>query len=177
MGKYDPDKIVERNLQLTYNSKLKLEDLNSDFKRKCLNEIFKRDIRNNIDFKFREAQIFPCHSQGSTDDQFEILFTHLTTIKAENGHKRTYDKKRSERIHWIRYHIDENKKDKMLVFTYRDIKKVRTYIYDEEEKYLIVLQPYDDENIKSYYLITAYFCFYEFEIRSIYSKYSNRIIT
>ena len=68
---------------------------------------------------------------------------------------------RSQRLHWIKYHLEERKKDNMVVFSVeeRDQKKrediIRTYIYDIEQKYLIVLDP--QRSLRDYYLVTAYY--------------------
>ncbi len=43
----------------------------------------------------------------------------------------------------------------MLIFSVEDPDGIRTYIFDESEKYVIILAPYRDGT--SYYLLTAYF--------------------
>jgi len=55
---------------------------------------------------------------------------------------------RSIRLHWIRHHIEEKKSDNMLVFSVTEPKvaTARTYIYDKDEKYLIVLEPMRNRN-------------------------------
>jgi len=86
----------------------------------------------------------------------DLLFQHLTTeIIDEVSRKRFYEPERSKRLHWIKYHIDENKTDKMLIFSALDPDGVRTYIYDEVEEYVIVLEPY--RNGQEYYLLSAYY--------------------
>ena len=61
---------------------------------------------------------------------------------------------------WIRYHLQKQKKDNIEIFSVktRDQKKrqdiIRTYIYDKEQKYVIVLEP--QRNQRDYYLLTAY---------------------
>lgn len=61
---------------------------------------------------------------------------------------------RSQRLHWIRFHIEQKKKDDMLIFSVDEPQGIRTYIYDIVEKYVIVLEP--DRKYDSYYLLTAY---------------------
>jgi hypothetical protein len=62
---------------------------------------------------------------------------------------------RSVRLHWIRFHIEERKKDDMLHFSVQEPEGVRTYIYDIIEKYVIVLEPL--RNNGEYYLLSAYY--------------------
>lgn len=82
----------------------------------------------------------------------------------ESCHKE-YDKARSVRLHWIKYHIEEHKKDNMLIFSTKNGREKRTYIYDKTEQYVIVLEPKEAKRIDSeekehpyyyYYLLTAY---------------------
>jgi len=83
------------------------------------------------------------------------LFTHLTTeIVDQKTRRREFELQRSRRLHWVRFHIDERKPDNMMVFTVKEPEGFRTYIYDKDEKYVVVLEPLRDGN--SYYLLTAY---------------------
>ena len=98
---------------------------------------------------------------------------HLTTEEVEEVEEvdekgivvkhRMYDSFRSERLHWIKTHIDEQVKDSNIeVFsvTERNQRKrtdvVRTYIYNKKRKYVIVLEP-QMRNGNSYYLLTVYY--------------------
>jgi len=67
---------------------------------------------------------------------------------------REFDSARSQRLHWIKYHVEEKKKDGMLIFSASSNKGIRTYIYDKVEKYVIVLEPLRKRC--GYYLLTAY---------------------
>lgn len=83
---------------------------------------------------------------------------HLTTVIAiidKDSRQRTFDLKRSERLHWIRYHIEGHKADNMLVFSVEEPEGIRTYIYDKDEQYVIVLEPL--RNKGEYYLLSAYY--------------------
>ena len=92
-------------------------------------------------------------------------FMHLTThieIDEEGIEHRAFDKFRSERLHWIRSHVEEKIADSTVeVFSVRerDSKKrqivTRTYIYNSHRKYVVVLEPY--RNGTAYYLLTAYY--------------------
>nr|NQU91786.1 hypothetical protein [Bacteroidota bacterium] len=67
---------------------------------------------------------------------------------------RAFDFHRSVRLHWVKHHIDERKKDDMLIFSCRDKDGNRTYIYDRTEFYVIVLEPLKKKD--EYYFLTAY---------------------
>ena len=85
----------------------------------------------------------------------ETLFAHLTTtVVVYKTKKREFDIHRSQRLHWIKHHIDEKKSDNMLCFSVKEPEGIRTYIYDKNEKYVIVLEPKHKNTI--YYLLTAY---------------------
>ena len=71
------------------------------------------------------------------------------------------EKDRTESLKMIfKRDIEEHKKDNIEIFSVktRDQKKrqdiIRTYIYDKEQKYVIVLEP--QRNQRDYYLLTAY---------------------
>ena len=141
------------NLIKTYNELLELAALSEQQRNKSLRGIFDRDITNNPDFAFRQKKLNPTPADGQ--DSMDRLFTHLTTVVTDKAtRKREYDRERSMRIHWIRYHVEENKKDNMLVFSVKEPEGVRTYIYDKNEKYVIVLEPLNHKN--EYFLLTAY---------------------
>lgn len=130
-----------------------------------LKGIFNRDIADNDKFHFRTKIIRPLKKEGVED--VESLFSHLTHQTEEEKDKRgviikkrsVFDYERSKRLHWIWYHIQEKNKNKIDVFSYTDRingrNVIRTYIYDFDEKYVIILQP--QRSSVDYYLITAFF--------------------
>ena len=150
------------NLLKKYPELLEIGFLSEQQRKVSLRNVFERDIEDNSHFNFRTKQIRPIKKDGEASMQ--TLFHHLTTqyIKDENG-KKTGDKKfdieRSKRLHWIRYHIEEIKKTQMVVFSYEDRVKgkdvIRTYIYDIEQEYVIILEP--QRSKLDYYLLTAYY--------------------
>lgn len=152
------------NLLKTYPQLLELGHLNENTRTDSLQRIFKRDIEENPSLNFRTKIIRPIKGE---EPEMVLLFRHLTTeeiqVENENGKKypkRIFEMDRSLRLHWIRFHLEEKKKDKVEVFSVeeRDQNKrkdiIRTYIYDMEQKYIIVLDP--QRTKKDYYLITAY---------------------
>jgi hypothetical protein len=144
------------NLLKKYNQLLDIVALNDFQRKKSLRGIFDRDITNNPNFKFQTKQINPTPADGQ--DSMERLFTHLTTVIIDKTtNRREFDMARSVRLHWIKYHINENKTDNMLVFSLSEPLGIRTYIYDVIEKYVIVLEPMRDLKKKEYALLTAYF--------------------
>lgn len=141
------------NLLKIYPQLLEIDYFNESQRTASLKGIFKRDIEDNSEFVFKTKKINPVKGEV---DAMELLFKHLTTkIIDEIKRTREYEPQRSRRLHWIKYHTDENKKEKMLVFSVEDPEGIRTYIFDEEQNYVIILEPY--RNKQEYYLITAYF--------------------
>jgi hypothetical protein len=142
------------NLLKVYNRLLDLASLNEQERKKSLLGIFNRDIAENPNFKFCSKPIQPTPADGQI--KMETLFTHLTTmITNKDTRQRTFDMQRSCRLHWIRYHVEQRKSDNMLVFSVAEPEGKRTYIYDKDEKYVIVLEPL--RNKDEYYLLTAYY--------------------
>ena len=152
------------NLLKKYNALLEVDMMTPVQRNKSLRGVFDRDIPNNPAFAFRGKKIYPIPAEGM--DKVELLFAHLTTkvTDIETQH-REYDRTRSIRIHWIRHHIEEKKTDGMLVFSTVNGCDKRTYIYDQTEKYVIVLEPKEANKVnekqeeytyKYYYFLTAY---------------------
>lgn len=145
-----------------YNDLLELVFMGEKERIVSLRKIFDRDIANNHSFKFRDKCVRPIKKDGMP--ALESLFQHLThasVIKSENGRsfksRSEFDVKRSERLHWVWHHIQE--KEDVKTFSTKDRKGgkdvIRTYIWDKEENYTIVLEPY--RNRKDYYLLSAYY--------------------
>jgi hypothetical protein len=152
------------NLLITYPQLLELVHLNEYQRIESLQRIFKRDIEENPGLNFRSKTIRPVKGE---EPSMVLLFRHLTTeeieVTDENGKsfpKRIFEMDRSQRLHWVRFHLDERKKEHVEVFSVeeRDQKKrkdiIRTYIYDVAQKYIIVLDPQRTQ--QDYYLVTAY---------------------
>ena len=68
-------------------------------------------------------------------------------------------------MHWIKFHIEERKKNDMLIFSTKNGREKRTYIYDKTEQYVIVLEPKEAKKKDThgneyiypyYYMLTAY---------------------
>jgi len=153
------------NLLKTYPQLLELAHLNDHNRTLSLKGVFKRDIEDNPGLNFRTKIIRPIKGE---EPAMVLLFKHLTTTDTEETNeygdtynKRVFEMDRSVRLHWIKYHFEERKKENMEVFSVeeRDQKKrkdiIRTYIYDKEQKYIIVLDPQRSE--RDYYLVTAYY--------------------
>ena len=140
------------NLLKVYPALLEIDHLSEGQRTQSLMGIFKRDIEENPEFKFRSKKINPTKGE---EDAMAILFKHLTTKNIDGKtRERTFEHQRSKRLHWIKHHVEENKKDKMLVFSVADPEGIRTYIFDQEQNYVIILEPYRSRT--EYYLITAY---------------------
>lgn len=142
------------NLLKIYNQLLELDALNEVQRKRSLMGVFQRDFVNNAHLSFRAKKINPTPAEGQ--DTMDRLFNHLTTVVIDHKtNHREYDRSRSVRLHWIKYHIEETKKDNMLVFSVDEPTGIRTYIYDIDENYVIVLEPL--RNKDEYYLLSAYY--------------------
>lgn len=151
------------NLIKAYSSLLEIGYLSEQQRNTSLMGIFNRDIETNANFKFRAKQIRPIKKEGQAPMQ--TLFTHLTTRedKDEKGKKlgtRSFELARSVRIHWIKFHIEGQKTENVEIFSYQDRidgkNVVRTYIYDTEQEYVLILEP--QNSAIDYFFITAYHC-------------------
>lgn len=142
------------NLLKRYNALLELDGLNPKDREKSLMGIFNRDIVNNPFLKFQGKQLNPTPLEGVIS--MSTLFTHLTTqIIDKKTREREFEIHRSRRLHWIKHHIDERKKGNMMVFSLKEPEGYRTYIFDVDENYVIVLEPLRKKD--EYYLLTAFY--------------------
>lgn len=153
------------NLLKTYPELLELGYLTQPQRNISLMGVFKRDFEDNPALNFRSKKIRPIRGD---EPPMELLFRHLTTeettVNDETGlnyAKRVFEMDRSQRLHWIRFHLEERKPENFLVFSVeeRDQKHrkdiIRTYIYDNAQKYVIVLDP--QRSKMDYYLVTAFY--------------------
>lgn len=141
------------NLIKTYNGLLDIDTLSILGRIKSLRGIFDRDFIHTQPIAFRNKAITPTPVDGVAT--MDTLFHHLTTKKeTPEFPKRIFDRSRSIRLHWVRFHLDERKADNMLHFTVKEPEGFRTYVYDRSEEYVIVLEPL--RNGTAYYLLSAY---------------------
>jgi len=169
-----------------YPELLDLNGLDERARKASLKGIFDRDITDNDNFCFRGKRIYPIKTDGEIDMGRELF--HLTTEEVEETDEqgkiykhRIYDKWRSERLHWIRPHIEEKITDsEILVFSVseRNPRKrsnvVRTYIWNKTRKYVIVLEP-QLRNGEAYYLLTAYYLNKEYGEKQMEKKFKGRL--
>lgn len=141
------------NLTKVYNKKLELDGLGVPERIESLKRIFNRDFVDDTSF-FRGIPVTPTPSEGN--DTMAVFFDHLTK-KLNNEGKREYDRDRSIRLHWVKHHLSEKSPTKIIVFSVKDKKGIRTYIYDKSESYVIILEPRKTLESKYYFLITAYY--------------------
>lgn len=136
-----------------YNQLLELNAYSERQRIACLREIYDRDIvpEGRISFKGKPLNPTPHENIIDLDRHFYHLTTKTIDIKTK---QRDYDKDRCERLHWVKFHISEKKKDDILVFSVKEPEGIRTYIYDIAEFYVAVLEPL--RKVDEYYLLTAY---------------------
>lgn len=141
------------NLIKIYNDLLDIDALYVYARTKSLRGIFDRDFIRTQPIAFQNKVITPTPVDGVAT--MDTLFHHLTTKKEiPNLQKRVFDRSRSIRLHWVRFHLEERKADNILHFTVKEPEGFRTYVYDRSEEYVIVLEPLRNGN--AYYLLSAY---------------------
>lgn len=170
------------NLLRSYSELLELAHLREDQKTESLQGVFKRDIEDNEGLNFRSKTIRPIKGE---EPAMALLFKHLTTreveILGEKGvyPKRVFEMDRAVRLHWLKFHLEETKKSNVEIFSVeeRDQKKrkdiIRTYIYDVEQRYIIVLDPQRSQ--RDYYLLTAYFINKDYGEKKVNKLLKNRL--
>ncbi len=160
------------NLIKNYNQLLELDSLNESQRKVSLAKIFNRDFVDGNQVVFNQKPITPTPLDGVI--KMDTLFTHLTTVIVDKvTRKREFDQHRAVRLHWVKYHLEGNKDDNMYLFSVKEPDGYRTYLYDEEEKYVVVLEPLRKENV--YYLLSAYHLKgKDAERDKIMSKYNKR---
>jgi hypothetical protein len=169
------------NLTKRYPLLLELAGMSEKGRARSLRLIFDRDIADNDQFSFRSKKIYPIKTDGQIDMDREFL--HLTTNEesGEDGvSQRTYDRFRSERLHWIRTHIEEKTGGDIIVFSIKErnpkkrVDETRVYIYNKGQKYIIVLEP--QRKGQAYFLLTAYYLNKEYGEEQIKKKMKRGII-
>lgn len=112
------------------------------------------------------------------------LFKHLTTEEIQketvDGRffpKRVFEMDRSRRLHWIKYHIEEKRKERMEIFSIEERADrgivIRTYIYDLDQKYVIVLEP--QRSGRDYYLLSAHYLNKSYGVRKMRKKLKKKL--
>jgi hypothetical protein len=169
------------NLLKRYPELLDLIGLDEPSRNKSLRAIFDRDITNNISLVFRTKKIYPTKTDGKLDLDRE--FRHLTTVESEGDcSHRVYDPFRSERLHWIKPHLEETISDNsdISVFSVKErnqqkrVDVIRTYIYNKTKRYVIVLEP-QIRSGNSYYLLTAYYLDKKYGEKILAKKIKNKL--
>ncbi|RDI11959.1 hypothetical protein [Flavobacterium sp. AG291] len=141
------------NLLKNYNQLLDIAGLSHAQRIVSLKGVFGRDVIDNKNFTFLNKKITPTPEDGVIE--METLFRHLTTVVVDPQTKqRDFDIHRSQRLHWLKYHLEQRKVNNVICFTVKEPEGYRTYIYDIDEKYVIVLEPKYNNTI--YFLLTAY---------------------
>lgn len=151
------------NLLKNYPDLLEVGHLSEPDRSQSLRGVFERDIENNQHFRFQGKNIYPIKGE---EPAMQLLFRHLITegVETVDKHGRTYTQRifeihRSQRLHWVKYHIDEKTNKKIEIFSTEERingkKKYRTYIYNLTQKYVVVLEPQRSKT--DYYLLSAYY--------------------
>lgn len=140
-----------------YNDLLDFGAYDEYQRRESLMRIFERDFieLGDIYFYINRKKVGPTPSSDG-EIKVETLFTHLITcskVGDKRELKRFYDNNRAIRLHWVR-HLLLKREEGIEIFSVEERDGKRTYIYDKEEQYVIVLEPLRVKN--EYYLLTAH---------------------
>lgn len=170
------------NLIKQYPQLLEIMHLELNPRNLSLRRIFNRDIEENIGFSYNGKIIRPVKVQDGISSM-DTVFTHLTTedfyYTDENDvsvKKREFERDRSERLHWVRHCIEAGDLISFSVEERDQVKRkdiIRTYIYDENQNYVIVLEPQNSG--LDYYLITAYHLNKAYGVKQMKKKYKKRL--
>lgn len=169
------------NLLKNYPELLEIGHLSEADRTNSLKAVFKRDIEDNPNLNFRTKAIRPIKGE---EPAMQLLFRHLTTEEIEETDEdgKTYKRRifeihRSQRIHWIKFHIEERLKDIISVFSTEERingkNAFRTYIYDHKQKYVIVMEP--QRSGKDYYLLSAYYLNRDYGEKMLKKKIKNKL--
>lgn len=146
------------NLLKRYPDLLDLGHLGERDRDKSLRGVYDRDFQGQVPAKYRERPVRPI-KQVDPETDIDTLFRHLITCDDVHGPGRVFDMPRSQRLHWIRYHLDERSAGDVIVFSLEERstsgrKRKHTYLLDKKQRYVIILEPFRKH--PDYYLITAY---------------------
>lgn len=143
------------NLLKSYNQHLDIQGLSEPQRLTSLKGVFDSDFTNKQPIFFNGRKVIPCPHDGAIG--MSTLFRHLTTVKIDyKTNQREFEMERSKRLHWVRYHIDGKKANNMLLFTVKEPEGLRTYLYDEDEKYVVVLEPRVSSNVIFFFQLTIF---------------------
>lgn len=141
------------NIIKKYNQLLELSSFTENQRKESLRQIFKRDFEECNQIIFNQKPVTPTPVDGEI--KMDTLFTHLITVMVDKiTRKREYDNHRAIRLHWVKYHLNHCKNENMLLFSVKEPEGYRTYFYDKDEKYVVILEPL--RNKDEYYLLSAY---------------------
>jgi hypothetical protein len=141
------------NLIKIYNQLLDLLALTETKRLISLRGVFDKNFVDSQPIYFNNKLVVPCPIDGML--AMDVLFNHLTTVIVDKSiNQREFDIHRAQRLHWVKYHIDGMKKERMFIFSVKEKDGLRTYLYDDDEKYVVIFEPKIKENV--YFLLTAY---------------------
>ena len=113
------------NLLKAYNQTLELLYVQERDNITSIKAVFNRDFYQTS-LIFKDMMVVPTIADG--EDTMARLFRHLTTtVVDEKTKKREFDSERAVRIHWIKHHVEEKKKNN-LIYTVKDERRI--YILD-----------------------------------------------
>jgi hypothetical protein len=168
------------NLLKKYPDLLELGFLDAAARERSLRAVFNRDVRDHPNLCCMRKQIRPLKREG--EFPMETLFRHLTTreYKNEADHSpgsRSFEMSRSQRLHWVRTHLEKVWSPGFDIFSYEDRvggrSAIRTYVFNEQYAYVVILEP--QRSGQDYYLLTAYYIDEPGGLKQIKKKQAKRL--
>lgn len=112
------------NLLKKYNDLLDITGMNPAQRSQSLRGVFDRDILKNTRFYFNGKPIYPTPKENG-EIAMETLFTHLTCREEDKEtHHREFELSRSQRLHWIRFHVEGGKRMICMCSLWQSLKEI-----------------------------------------------------
>lgn len=113
---------------------------------------FKRDfIDNNLVIDGLKVKVILKKSAVEGFETFPETFVHLITRKGQSQ-KRTFDRHRANKIHWVRCILEKRTDEAILYFEYPENEKIRNYYWYRSEGFILIME----KIIPDYIIITSF---------------------
>jgi cytochrome oxidase Cu insertion factor (SCO1/SenC/PrrC family) len=168
---------MPHNLLKIFNHLLEIGHLTEHQRIESLRRVFERDFDDTLNFRTKLIRPIKKDGQHTVDAAFRHLITRDDYDEKGKKLGRSFEMARSVRLHWIKHHLLESTPAAIEIFSFQDRvdgrDRVRTYIYDHENRYVIILEP--QKSRLDYYIITAYHLNEPGGEKQIKNKLKNRL--
>lgn len=150
-----------------------IDDLSTDPNDEIIQRIykaFKSDFEDKeLIIEGLKVKVIIKKSEVKGFESYPETFVHLITRKSESG-KRVFDKRRANRIHWIRPILENRNSPEIIYFEFIENNGAsRDYYWYKDEGYIVIM-----EKIYPNYLIITSFVIDGKKERDYYSKKFNK---